>query len=603
MKNLLAAGVAAGLLFATVSARAVTINLAAGVVRDNAGNPMTDGSLMFLQSAGPNGTFGNVTDAAFSDDPDDIIIPAVPYGGTFAMDSATAFVPPNSGIHIQAVLFNHGDAGLAAGHKLRLVWFPGLADNAAQPGPGRFYGFYRDAVGVDGSVPWEVPANNAATVDMNMLTVANGGSLAEETTWAVNQTAGINQPPVALCAPNVTTQAGGAACDAVVSASQVDDGSTDPDGEIVSRTLAPGGPYPVGDTLVTLTVQDDTGQTDSCTTTITVTDSPPAIVCPQNIVAEVTAPGTETAVSYNAPVVSDNCDGASVICLPASGSMFSLGATTVTCTATDSGANTASCTFDVTVIQVNNLSPLAVCQDIVVPADAICGATVTPDAVDGGSSDPDGSITNRAITPAGPFTLGDTVVTLTVTDDMGATATCSAVVTVEDQTAPSMTCPSDLDLTIPDGQSSTIVTYTLPVALDNCSAATVSCVPVSGSSFSLGVTTVTCTATDALANSSTCTFTVTVSTGVGDCEGIDDLIGATNLFDLPSKTKKQLKQHLKDASEAEEAGDAHLMRQNLRAFNRDLRALRRDGRLEPAEANPVIQCSKILIAESFVAEM
>src|SRR5205085_399869 len=44
-----------------------------------------------------------------------------------------------------------------------------------------------------------------------------------------------------------------------------------------------------------------------------------------------------------------NCPGATFVCAPANGSTFSLGTTTVTCTATDGSANTAACSFTVTV--------------------------------------------------------------------------------------------------------------------------------------------------------------------------------------------------------------------------------------------------------------
>gem|GEM_PF-5260574 len=54
------------------------------------------------------------------------------------------------------------------------------------------------------------------------------------------------------------------------------------------------------------------------------------------------------AVSF-APTASDNCTVASVICSPASGSCFPIGSSTVTCTTTDFGGNTAMCSFTVTV--------------------------------------------------------------------------------------------------------------------------------------------------------------------------------------------------------------------------------------------------------------
>jgi len=86
--------------------------------------------------------------------------------------------------------------------------------------------------------------------------------------------------------------------------------------------------------------------------TVTVNDTqPPAITCPANIVTEPTCPAGAKATF--APVVSDNCPGVGFVCSPASNSTFPIGTTTVTCTATDTSGNTASCSFTVTVLTVS----------------------------------------------------------------------------------------------------------------------------------------------------------------------------------------------------------------------------------------------------------
>src|SRR5262249_36967091 len=54
-------------------------------------------------------------------------------------------------------------------------------------------------------------------------------------------------------------------------------------------------------------------------------------------------------VTFAPPTVSDNCPGVTSICNPPAGSVFPVGTTTVTCTATDASGNTAACTFAVTV--------------------------------------------------------------------------------------------------------------------------------------------------------------------------------------------------------------------------------------------------------------
>jgi aminopeptidase S len=81
-------------------------------------------------------------------------------------------------------------------------------------------------------------------------------------------------------------------------------------------------------------------------------------------------------------------------------------------------------------------------------------------------------------------------------------------VTVVDQEAPVITCPADVTGAATSGAGA-VVTYATPAATDACGAV-VSCSPVSGSTFPIGVTTVTCTATDAASNTASCPFTVTV---------------------------------------------------------------------------------------------
>jgi len=82
---------------------------------------------------------------------------------------------------------------------------------------------------------------------------------------------------------------------------------------------------------------------------------PPSITCPANITA--TAPascpfGTGVAVTYPAPTVGGNCGVGAPVCSPPSGGSFPLGTSTVTCTVTDFGGNTASCSFTVTVFNI-----------------------------------------------------------------------------------------------------------------------------------------------------------------------------------------------------------------------------------------------------------
>lgn len=121
----------------------------------------------------------------------------------------------------------------------------------------------------------------------------------------------------------------------------------------VSVTYSPpsGSIFPVGSHDVLCTATDASGNTASCIIDVLVLENIlPVITCPADITVNISPNTCSAAVTWADPVATDNCSIDNVVCNPPSGSIFPIGTTTVTCTAADPSNNTASCTFDITVV-------------------------------------------------------------------------------------------------------------------------------------------------------------------------------------------------------------------------------------------------------------
>ena len=119
----------------------------------------------------------------------------------------------------------------------------------------------------------------------------------------------------------------------------------------LATTCAPasGSTFPLGITATTCTATDGHGNVGTKTFTVTVTDTtPPVLHLPLNPHVEATS--ADGAIYTYEATATDLVDGpVAVSCTRASGAVFPLGATTVTCTAHDAHANSDAGAFTVTV--------------------------------------------------------------------------------------------------------------------------------------------------------------------------------------------------------------------------------------------------------------
>jgi hypothetical protein len=215
-------------------------------------------------------------------------------------------------------------------------------------------------------------------------------------------------------------------------------------------------------------------------------------------------------VLFLEPTATDsNNAGVNVACSPAPNSMFPIGITTVTCTASDPVGNRAVATFRVTVADV--LGPVfsPITDPPPTPATNPGGATVA--YVDPTATDQiEGTRPVTCVPASGSvFPVGSTTVTCTASDSSGNTGRTSFHVVVTPPPCTPALNPG-VDQTVVGSCSSGPVAFTAPtLAASSCPGTTVACTPIPGDSY--GAQVVTCTAQDASGTvSAPVSFTVTV---------------------------------------------------------------------------------------------
>jgi len=194
---------------------------------------------------------------------------------------------------------------------------------------------------------------------------------------------------------------------------------------IASVTEHPSRFFVLGDTIITWTATDTSGNSASATQTVTIVDTTsPSIIAPGSITMEATSSDSNI-VTLGNPVSSDLVDIPSIS--NNAPDLFPLGETIVTWTATDISGNSASATQTVTI--VDTTSP-----ELIMPEDVMIGAFSLEKQVEIGDAQANDlassilTITNDA---PNTFPLGDTIVTWNVSDEFGNSVSSEQVISVQ----------------------------------------------------------------------------------------------------------------------------------------------------------------------------
>ncbi|WP_289024613.1 HYR domain-containing protein, partial [uncultured Salegentibacter sp.] len=299
--------------------------------------------------------------------------------------------------------------------------------------------------------------------------------------------------------------------------------------------LPSGSEFPIGITENTFEITDASGNKSTCSFNVTVND----VEAPMGYTVSIdqaeidennqtsisfTFANAEVGTTYNYTFSSDNggtnATGSGAIASATDQitgidlSDLEDGDITLSVTLTDASLNEGAEVTD-SKLKATNEAPVAVCKSFTAQLDASGNVTISPNDIDGGSSDDkEGFILSISQETFDCSNIGDNTVELTITDSNDLKDTCTAKVTVEDNVAP-VALTKDITVQLDENGIATII----PADVDNgsndaCGIADLSLDITEFSCEDVGENTVTLTVTDNNENETTATAKVTVEDNV-----------------------------------------------------------------------------------------
>ncbi|XP_070543864.1 polycystin-1-like protein 3 [Ptychodera flava] len=235
----------------------------------------------------------------------------------------------------------------------------------------------------------------------------------------------------------------------------------------------------------------------------------PSIECPSDVEVIIGAVKSVETVDWQPPTVTDNSDTLTVTTNHEPGSDFPVGETMVTYSVVDPSSNHASCSFNITVQDIQN--PHIICPPDTNVTTSLRNRTTQVIWPMPNASDNSGIVhVLGSHKPGDNFNIGVTAVHYEASDPSGNTASCSFTVTVKDIENPQILCPPDTNVTTSLGNPTTQVIWPMANASDNSGIVHLLGSHKPGDNFNIGVTAVHYEASDPSGNTASCSFIVTV---------------------------------------------------------------------------------------------